>query len=78
VTQTDGTLWWYPTSRWVVNTRFDDWREVDLPDDVATGDYEIRVGWYRQVDDNFTRMVVTNGDAVDNLLILPQTFGMCN
>jgi hypothetical protein len=78
ITQTDGTLWWYPTSRWVFNTRFDDWREVDLPEDIATGDYEIRIGWYRQVDDNFIRMAVTNGEAVDNLLILPQTFGMCN
>lgn len=78
VTQTDGTLWWYPTSRWVADTRFDDWRDVDLPDDFAVGDYQIRVGWYRQVDDSFIRMNVTNGEAVDNLLVLPETFGMCD
>ena len=78
VTQTDGVLWWYPTSRWLTDLRFDDWREVDLPDDFSAENYEIRIGWYRQADDSFIRMPVTNGEQVDNLLILPDTFGTCD
>lgn len=78
VAQTDGVMWWYPTSRWVTDERFDDWREVDFPQDFSSDDYEIRVGWYRQDGDNFVRLPVSSSEHLDNLLILPDTFGTCD
>jgi hypothetical protein len=78
VSQEDGNLWWYPTSAWVVETRFRDSRTFALPDDFTSDKYEIRVGWYRQEGDNFTRMAVTQGASVDNLLVLPPSLSTCD
>jgi hypothetical protein len=70
VTQEDGALWWYPTSRWIEALAFEDVRS--LPSNLDTGEYEIRLGWYREESGEFIRMPVTEGESQDNLLILPE------
>lgn len=72
ITQTDGVLWWYPTSTWVTGQAFEDIRSFTLPADLPAGEYEMRVGWYREENGTFIRMVVENAESVDNLLVLPQ------
>jgi hypothetical protein len=69
--QSDGILWWYPTSEWLTDKAFEDTRTIELSANIEPGDYEIRVGWYRPDNGNFVRMPVTQGEHVDNLLILP-------
>lgn len=71
ITQNDGVLWWYPTNRWAENVPFEDVRSLELPADLATGTYEIRVGWYRQEDDNYPRLSVRDEGSIDNLYVLP-------
>jgi hypothetical protein len=71
VAQSDGTLWWLPTSAWVPKQAFEDIRSFALPADLPAGDYEMRIGWYREENGAFIRMTVTQGESVDNLLILP-------
>jgi hypothetical protein len=72
VSQTDGQLWWYPTTAWVPHQAFEDIRSFALPADLPSGEYEMRVGWYHEENGAFIRMEVDGGESVDNLLILPQ------
>jgi hypothetical protein len=71
VTQSDGVMWWYPTSAWIPFTVFEDVRSFALPADLPAGDYEMRIGWYREENGAFIRMTVNHGESLDNLLILP-------
>lgn len=69
VTQNDGVMWWYPTSRWATDIAFEDVRTLDIPSDIEAGTYEVRVGWYRQGGEQFIRMESTQPNT-DNLYIL--------
>jgi hypothetical protein len=71
LSQSDGVMWWYPSSTWINNLAFEDSRRLEIPADLAAGDYEIRIGWYREKNGQFIRMAVTEGESIDNLLVLP-------
>lgn len=73
VAQSDGVLWWYPTGVWLGRNTFEDVRAFALPADLPAGEYEMRVGWYRE-DENgaFLRRELREAEGLDNLLILPQ------
>jgi hypothetical protein len=71
VSQSDGVMWWYPTSAWIPKITFEDIRSFILPADLPAGEYEMRLGWYREENGVFIRMNVNQGESIDNLLILP-------
>lgn len=71
ILQNDGTMWWYPTTLWAENILFEDARSLELPSDLAPGDYQLRVGWYRVVDESYPRLAVLNSDHIDNLYVIP-------
>lgn len=78
MTQEDGVLWWYPTTRWAQAAPFADRRTLTLPDNMATGEYTIRVGWYRVNGDTFPRLTVDNTQSIDNLFIIPTQLTVSN
>lgn len=67
ITQNDGTMWWYPTTSWAENVAFEDSRSLEIPADIESGDYELRIGWYRVIDETYPRLAVINAENVDNL-----------
>lgn len=69
VTQADGPLPGYPTSAWVPDAPFTSTHTLSIPADAATGEYQIVLGWYRQVGDDFPRMSI-RGDADSNGLLV--------
>ncbi|GAB5490938.1 MAG: hypothetical protein Phog2KO_11530 [Phototrophicaceae bacterium] len=71
IAQEDGALWWYPTTHWAENTPFEDTRSFQLPDNLDTGEYQIRIGWYRVIDETFPRLSIIDSDSIDNLFSLP-------
>ncbi|MGJ3239888.1 MAG: ArnT family glycosyltransferase [Anaerolineae bacterium] len=72
VTQDDGALWWYPTTRWLAGVPFEDVRTIPLPDDLPPGDYDLAIGWYRVQDDQYPRLPISNSDAQqDDLYRIP-------
>jgi len=72
ITQSDGMPYWYPTTAWVANVMFTDERTLVIPPDTPPGRYAVRLGWYRQNEEQFVRLPLTSGSGVDNLLVLPQ------
>lgn len=73
VTQNDGTMWWYPTTSWAENIAFEDSRSLEIPADadIEPGNYELRIGWYRVIDEIYPRLEVINAGNVDNLYSIP-------
>ncbi len=71
VAQDDGALWWYPTSAWAATIAFEDTRQFDIPQDLATGDYQLGIGWYRTVDDMYPRLIPDADPMIDNLYRIP-------
>ena len=62
----------WPTSAWEPGQTFEDAYQIQVPDDLAPGAYELRVGLYRLVD--FTRLPVQGpeGRVADSAIILGQ------
>jgi hypothetical protein len=62
----------WPTSAWEPGQTFRDGYRIAVPDDLAAGEYELRVGLYRLSD--FTRLPVQgpDGRVVDSAVILGQ------
>jgi len=71
ITQSDGPIPGYPTSVWLPGRSFTSAQMLNLPADVPPGDYQIALGWYRQVDGAFTRMALLDQLDLDGLLVLP-------
>ncbi|MEO1288273.1 MAG: phospholipid carrier-dependent glycosyltransferase [Chloroflexota bacterium] len=72
VAQNDGTLWWYPTTRWAPNVAFlDDGRTLEIPADLIAGDYQLGIGWYRVVDDTYPRLTLDGSE--NDLYMIPIT-----
>lgn len=73
VAQADGMPYWYPTTAWVDGVRVTDNRTIELPADLATGDYRLAVGWYRQLDDDSFERLPLADDLDSDLFILDVT-----
>ncbi|MCI0713135.1 MAG: hypothetical protein L0154_23470, partial [Chloroflexi bacterium] len=64
--------WWYPTPAWAAGVPFEDTRTLDIPAGLSPGEYQLRVGWYRQEETGFIRMEVAQGTSKDDLFVLPE------
>jgi len=73
VLQEDGVMWWYPTTMWADSIAFEDARALEIPSDLETGDYQLRVGWYRVIGEAYPRLSVLNSEHIDNLYVIPIT-----
>ena len=64
----------WPTSAWEPGQTFEDAYQIQVPDDLAPGAYELRVGLYRLAD--FTRLPVQGpeGRVADSAIILGQAW----
>jgi hypothetical protein len=68
VTQNDGPVAAYPTSRWLEDVAFDDTRTLTIPAETAPGAFRLLVGWYNTE----TRMAVSGTAAAENNLLVLQ------
>jgi hypothetical protein len=68
VTQSDGMMAGYPTSYWQPMNLISDNRQLSLPENLASGTYQLWVGWYRLSD--LARMPSSHPKAQNNLVLL--------